>query len=58
MIDTILFTGMHRDSQGLDTGLATIGAPGFRVRLQLIAGDFCAIVVAHLERDVPVPSPA
>jgi hypothetical protein len=38
------------------TIFATMGAPGFRVRLQFIAADFSAIVVADLERNVPVPS--
>jgi hypothetical protein len=36
---------------------ATIGAPAFAVRLQFVAGDFSAIVVTYLERDMPVPCP-
>ena len=35
---------------------ATIGTPGFHVRLKVIAGDLYAIVVACLERNVPVSS--
>jgi hypothetical protein len=45
-------TNMHRNSRGLDAIFAMSGAPGLRVRLQIVAGDFSGIVVAHFVRDV------